>query len=67
MLGLLGPLAGLLVGMAVALTVSYYVIRLAVRDGVVDASRRIDADRVRSDLGLGPQRSPTAAALTECP
>jgi hypothetical protein len=42
----------------VGLFVLYAVIRMAVRDGFVDAERRIDADRVRSRLGVGPEHSP---------
>ncbi len=44
----------------VALTVLYCVIRFAVRDGMVDAQRKMDADRVGSDLRLGPERSPNS-------
>ncbi len=60
-IGLLGVLLGLVIAM-VTLTIVYYVIRFAVRDGVVDANRLVDAQRVRSDLGLGPERSPNSRA-----
>ncbi|CAI9413025.1 DUF6019 family protein [Nocardioides sp. T2.26MG-1] len=59
MVGLLGILVGL-VGAVVALTVVYYVIRFAVRDGVIDANRKSDGDRVRSELHLGHERSPNS-------
>jgi hypothetical protein len=36
------------------------VIRFAVRDGMVDAQRKLDADRVRAELRLGPERSPNS-------
>lgn len=58
-IGVLGVMVGLAVAL-VGLTILYYVIRYAVRDGVVDAQRRIDADRVRSELRLGPERSPNS-------
>jgi uncharacterized membrane protein YdjX (TVP38/TMEM64 family) len=57
--GLVGVLLGL-VSTVIAMTVLYYVIRFAVRDGVIDANRRADADRVRSELRLGPERSPNS-------
>jgi uncharacterized membrane protein YqjE len=50
MLALLLPCLGLLV--------LYVVIRWAVRDGMRDALRAHEADRVRSELGLGRERSP---------
>jgi hypothetical protein len=50
MLALLLPCLGLLV--------LYVVIRWAVRDGMRDALRADEADRVRSELGLGRERSP---------
>lgn len=56
---LVGVLLGL-VSTVIVMTVLYYLIRFAVRDGVVDANRRADADRVRSELGLGPERSPNS-------
>ncbi|MCW2842096.1 MAG: hypothetical protein JWN22_12 [Nocardioides sp.] len=42
----------------VGLFVLYAVIRMAVRDGSVDAGRRTDAERVRSQIGVGRERSP---------
>ncbi|HYF71935.1 MAG TPA: hypothetical protein VD864_03885 [Nocardioides sp.] len=60
-ISLLGVLVGLLSTLFL-LTVAYYVIRFAVRDAVVDANRRIEADRVRSELGLGHERSPNSRA-----
>ena len=56
---------GVLFGLASTLfflTVAYYVIRIAVRDAVIEANRRIDADRVRRELGLGHERSPNSRA-----
>ena len=58
-LSLLGIAVGAFVAV-VSLTVLYYVIRFAVRDGVVDANRKVDADRVRSELRIGPERSPNS-------
>ncbi|MEP9365420.1 DUF6019 family protein [Nocardioides sp. CN2-186] len=58
-ISVLGILA-FVVATFVALTVVYYVIRYAVRDGMLDAHRKLDADRVRSDLRLGPERSPNS-------
>ena len=46
------PLLGLLV--------AYAVIRLAVRHGIVDAQRRLEAERVRDGLQLGAERSPNS-------
>jgi hypothetical protein len=43
-----------------AMTVLYCVIRFAVRDGMIDAERKRDADRVRAELGLGRERSPNS-------
>jgi hypothetical protein len=60
-IGLLGILVGIVLTV-VALTIVYYVIRIAVRDGVVDANRRVEVDRVRSELGLGAERSPNSRA-----
>lgn len=57
--GLVGVLLGL-VSTVITMTVLYYVIRFAVRDGVIDATRRADADRVRGELGLGRERSPNS-------
>lgn len=61
MTGILGIVAVAVV-MVVGLTVLYLVIRFAVRDGVVDAHRRVDAERIRSELRLGPERSPNSRA-----
>ena len=47
-------------GAIAALTVAYAVIRLAVRDGMVDAQRRIETQRVRAQLGVGPERGPNS-------
>lgn len=58
-IGLLGLLLGL-VSTVITMTVLYCVIRFAVRDGVVDAQRKVDAERVRSELRLGPERSPNS-------
>lgn len=55
----LGVLAGMVMTV-VALTVVYYVIRFAVRDGTIDAQNKIDADRVRAELRLGRERSPNS-------
>jgi hypothetical protein len=55
----LGILAGAVAAL-VALTVAYYVIRLAVRDGIIEAHRKIDADEVRAEMRLGAQRSPNS-------
>jgi hypothetical protein len=60
-IGLLGILVGIVLTV-VALTIVYFVIRIAVRDGVVDANRRVEVDRVRSELGLGAERSPNSRA-----
>lgn len=56
---LLGILGGAVAALVV-LTVVYYVIRFAVRDGMIDAQRKLDADRVRSEMRLGPERSPNS-------
>ena len=40
------------------LVVLYGIIRWAVRDGMRDALRAHEAERVRSELGLGEERSP---------
>jgi hypothetical protein len=58
-LGLLGILVGVVLVMVV-LTIAYYVIRLAVRDGMIDAQRRLDSERVRSELRVGRERSPNS-------
>ena len=41
-----------------ALLVLYLVIRLAVKHGNLDAARQREADDVRRQLGVGPERSP---------
>jgi hypothetical protein len=38
----------------------YAVIRMAVRDGSVDAARKIDSERVRGQVGVGRERSPNS-------
>ena len=38
----------------------YWVIRLAVRHGSLDAMRQADAERVRGTLGVGDERSPNS-------
>ena len=58
-IGILGVMVGLALAL-VGLTILYYVIRYAVRDGMVDAQRRVDAERVRAELHLGPERSPNS-------
>jgi hypothetical protein len=45
---------------ALALAVLYAIIRWAVRDGMRDALRAQEADRIRSDLRVGEQRSPNS-------
>lgn len=57
--GVLGLLFGLL-STVVTMTIAYFVIRFAVRDGLVDGQRRLDAERVRGGMGLGPERSPNS-------
>ena len=47
-------------GLVLALTVLYYLIRYAVRDGVYDAHRLLERDGVRSTLGVGDERSPNS-------
>ena len=42
----------------VALFVLYLIIRAGVRDGMIAAHEQLDRDRVRSDLGVGRERSP---------
>ena len=56
---ILGVFFGLL-STVIALTIVYYVIRFAVRDGLVDGQRKLDAERVRGGMGLGPERSPNS-------
>ena len=46
----------------VGLLVAYGVIRLAVGHGMVDAQRRLEAERVRDDLRLGAERGPNSRA-----
>lgn len=58
-IGVLGVLLGMVFAI-VGLTILYYVIRYAVRDGMIDAQRKVDADRVRAELRLGPERSPNS-------
>jgi hypothetical protein len=43
-----------------ALLVLYWVVRLAVRHGSLDAHRAWEAERVRGELGLGAERSPNS-------
>jgi hypothetical protein len=59
-LGVTEVLLFTVVSTLLTLTVAYYVIRFAVRDGLVDAQRRIDSARVRDELGLGAERSPNS-------
>ena len=40
--------------------VLYLVVRAAVRDGIVAAVREVDVNSVRSELRLGPERSPNS-------
>ena len=49
------------VATAATFVIAYWLIRLAVRDGVVDGQRKLEAERVRTDLGLGPERGPNSA------
>ena len=56
---ILGLLASVVIA-AVVLAALYVVIRYAVRDGMIDAQRKVDADRVRAELRLGPERSPNS-------
>ena len=57
--GLTGLFAVLLFP-ALGLLVLYAIIRWAVRDGIRDALRAGEADRVRSQLGLGKERGPNS-------
>jgi hypothetical protein len=50
LLGLIFPILGVIV--------LYAIIRMAVRDGMRDALRADEADRVRSQLGVGKERGP---------
>jgi hypothetical protein len=43
-----------------ALGVLYLVIRLAVKHGTLDAQREREANEVRRQLGVGPERSPNS-------
>lgn len=57
----LGTLAALLMMVVLpllGLLVLYAIIRVAVRDGMRDALRADEAERVRATYGLGPERSP---------
>ena len=58
-IALLGVIGAAVVTLVV-LTIVYYLIRFAVRDGVVDATRKVDADRVRAELGVGPECGPSS-------
>ncbi|WP_191907989.1 hypothetical protein [Nocardioides cynanchi] len=50
----------LLIFPVLALLVLYGVIRLAVKHGTVDAARHREADAVRRQQGVGPERSPNS-------
>ncbi|MBZ5741200.1 hypothetical protein [Nocardioides mangrovi] len=54
---LLGVLVGIL-AVFVVLTVAYRVVRYAVRDGIVDAQRRIDAERDRAQARSSEPTTP---------
>ncbi|GAA1151802.1 DUF6019 family protein [Nocardioides aquiterrae] len=58
-IGILGLLVGMVLAV-VGLTILYFVIRYAVRDGVIDAHYKLDSDRVRAELRIGPERSPNS-------
>jgi hypothetical protein len=45
-----------------ALLLLYVVIRLAVKHGTLDAQRERDADAVRRQPGVGPERSPDSGS-----
>ena len=47
-------------GLILTLTVLYYLVRYAVRDGMYDAHQLLERDRVRSALGVGDERSPNS-------
>ncbi len=49
-----------ILGLLATLTILYWVIRLAVRHGSVDASHSLEATDVRSRLGVGDERSPNS-------
>ena len=56
-------LIALLMGVLVLVPVMwvlYLVIRAGVRDGMIAAHYRFDRDRVRSELGIGTERSPNS-------
>ena len=44
----------------VPLVVAYYLIKAAVRNGVVEALEKHEANKVRGELGLGGERSPNS-------
>jgi len=44
----------------VPLLVAYYLIKAAVRNGVVEALEKREANLVRGELGLGGERSPNS-------
>lgn len=46
----------------VPLVVAYYLIKAAVRNGVVEALEKREASQVRGELGLGGERSPNSLA-----
>lgn len=48
------------IGVVLVLTVAYWLIRMAVRDGTVDAHRRVDSESVPSQLRVGSERSPNS-------
>jgi hypothetical protein len=45
-----------------ALLLLYVVIRLAVKHGTLDGQRERDADAVRRQPGVGPERSPDSGS-----
>ena len=49
-----------LFSIVVPLVVAYYLIKAAVRNGVVEALEKRDANQVRGSLGLGDERSPNS-------
>ena len=60
MIGVVELLVLFPLSVALVLAVLYWVIRLAVRHGVLDAQRAGDAYQVRGELGLGRERSPNS-------
>lgn len=46
----------------VPLLVAYYLMKAAVRNGVVEALEKREANQVRGELGLGGERSPNSRA-----